>query len=59
MILAEFLTHHHGARPHRTLAQLSPHQSETASPEPSDLPAYRPRRKPIPGGLTSRYQVAV
>jgi hypothetical protein len=39
------------------LGQLSPSQAEAAPPEPIDLAAYRLRRKPILGGLTSEYQV--
>jgi putative transposase len=58
LVLTEFLAHYNAVRPHRTLRQLSPHQAETAPPEPIDLSAYRPRRKPILGGLTSEYHVA-
>lgn len=59
LVLQEFLAHYNGTRPHRALHQLSPHQAETTPPAPIDLAAYRLRRKPILGGLTSRYQVAV
>ena len=58
LVLTEFLAHYNGTRPHRTLHQLSPHQAETAAPEPINLAAHRLRRKPILGGLTSEYQIA-
>lgn len=41
-----------------TLSQLSRYQVETAPPEPIDIAAYRLRRKPILGALTSEYQTA-
>jgi putative transposase len=58
VLLQVFLAHYNSVRPHRSLAQLSPGQAETAPPEPIDLSAYRLRRKPILGGLTSEYRVA-
>ena len=58
VVLAEFLAHYNRVRPHSSLGQISPHQAETAPPEPIDLSAYRLRRKPILGGPTSEYQVA-
>jgi len=58
VLLQVFLAHYNSVRPHRTLAQLSHGQAETALPEPIDLSAYRLCRKPILGGLTSEYQIA-
>jgi hypothetical protein len=52
---AEYTLHYNAVRPHRALRQLSPSQAETAPPEPIDLAAYRLRRKPVLGGLTSEY----
>ena len=57
-VLNEYLTHYNTARPHRTLRQLSPHQTETAPPEPINIADYQLRRKPILGGLTNEYQIA-
>jgi len=58
LVLTEFLGRYNGVRPHRALRQLSRCQAETAAPEPIDLAAYRLRRKPVLGGLTSEYQIA-
>ena len=58
LVLDEFLAHYNRVRPPRALRQLSPHQAETALPAPIDLAAYRLRRKPVLGGLTSEYQIA-
>jgi transposase InsO family protein len=57
-VLDEYLTHYNSTRPHRTLRQLSPRQTETAPPEPIDIADYRLRCKPILGGLTNEYQIA-
>jgi len=57
LVLTEFLAHYNTVRAHRALGQLSPSQAETAGPEPIDLAAFRLRRKPIFGGLTSEYQI--
>jgi hypothetical protein len=58
LVLTGFLAHYNAARPRRTLRQLSPHQAGTAPPEPIDPSAYRLRRKPVLGGLTSECQIA-
>ncbi len=49
-VLDEYLTHYNSVRPHRTLRQLSPHQTETETvpPEPIDLATHRLRRKHRP-----------
>jgi hypothetical protein len=58
LVLIEYLTHYNDVRPHRTLGQLSPHQAETAPPEPINLADYRVRRNAVLSGLTSEYQIA-
>lgn len=57
-VLTTHLDHHNTARPHRSLGQLTPAQTETKSPEPIDLADYRLRRKAILGGRTHEYQIA-
>jgi hypothetical protein len=49
---------HNGARPHRSLQQLSPHQAENAPPAPINLAEHRLRRKPILAGLANEYRIA-
>jgi transposase InsO family protein len=57
-ILTVYLRHFNTARPHRTLAHLSPAQAETRPPEPIDLADYKVRRRPVLDGLTSEYEIA-
>jgi hypothetical protein len=47
-VITVYLAHFNAARPHRSLEQLTPSQSETEPPEPIDLAGSRIRRKPIP-----------
>lgn len=56
--LEEYSTHHNSPRPHRTLRQLNPHQTETAPPEPINLADHQLLRRAIFGGLTNEYQIA-
>jgi len=56
-VLAEYLTHHNTARPHRALGQLPPAQAPTQPPA-IDLAEHRIRRKQVLGGLVSEYQIA-
>jgi putative transposase len=57
-VLADYLRHYNTARPHRALAQLTPAQAETGSPEPVNLADHRVRRRPVLGGLTHEYTIA-
>jgi transposase InsO family protein len=57
-ILTDYLHHFNAARPHRTLAQLTPAQAETNPPQVIDLASYQVRRRVILNGLTSEYQFA-
>ncbi|MEV0705370.1 integrase core domain-containing protein [Saccharopolyspora sp. NPDC050389] len=57
-ILTLYARHFNAARPHRTLAQLTPAQAQTRPPEPIDLADYKVRRRPILAGLTSEYEIA-
>ena len=54
-VLTTYLDHHNKARPHRSLGQRTPAQTETKPPEPINLADYRLRRKSILGGLTHEY----
>jgi putative transposase len=56
-ILTIYLHHFNTARPHRTLAQLTPAQAETQPPPVINLADHHVRRKPILDGLTSEYQI--
>ena len=57
-ILTNYLHHFNAARPHRTLAQLTPPQAETQPPPVINIADHPVRRKPILDGLTSEYQIA-
>jgi putative transposase len=57
-ILTVYLHHFNTARPHRTLAQLTPTQTETRPPHLINLASYQVRRRAILDGLTSEYQIA-
>jgi putative transposase len=52
-----YLHHFNTARPHRTLAQLTPAQAETQPPQMINLADHQIRRRPILDGLTSEYQI--
>ncbi|MCA1709167.1 MAG: integrase core domain-containing protein [Actinobacteria bacterium] len=56
-ILTVYLHHFNAARPHRTLAQLTPAQAETQLPPVINLIDHQVRRRPILGGLTSEYHI--
>jgi putative transposase len=56
-VLAEYLLHYNGARPHRTLGQLPPAHANARPPQ-IDLAEHRVRRKQVLGGLTHEYQTA-
>jgi hypothetical protein len=56
-VLTEYLRHYNAARPHRALGQVAPAQAHTRPPE-INLAEHRIRRKQVPGGLTSEYQIA-
>jgi hypothetical protein len=56
-ILTIYLHHFNTARPHRTLGQLTPAQTETEPPPVINLADYRVRRRAILHGLTSEYQL--
>jgi hypothetical protein len=51
-----YLEHFNAARPHRSLGQLIPAQTETRDPQPINLAEHRIRRTPILTGLTSQYE---
>ena len=57
-VLTEYLRQYNGARPHRSLGQLTPAQADTRPPEPINIAEYRIRRKQVLGGLTHEYYVA-
>jgi hypothetical protein len=56
-ILTVYLHHFNAARPHRTLAQLTPAQAETQPPPAINLASHQVRRRAILNGLTSEYQI--
>jgi putative transposase len=57
-ILTIYLDHFNNARPHRTLGQLAPAQTETQPPPVTNLADHQVHRRPILGGLTNEYQIA-
>jgi putative transposase len=57
-ILTIYLHHFNTARPHRTLAQLTPAEAETQPPPLINLADHQVHRRPILDGLTSEYQIA-
>ena len=56
-VLAGYLLHYNGARPHRTLGQLPPAHAHTRPPQ-IDLAEHQVRRKQVLGGLTHEYKIA-
>jgi transposase InsO family protein len=56
-VLTEYLAHCNAARPHRALGQLPPAHAHRRPPE-INLAEHRTRRTEVPGGLTSKYEVA-
>jgi transposase InsO family protein len=57
-VLTEYLPHYNTARPHRSLARLTPAQAGTCPPEPVNLAEQRIGRKQVLSGLTHEYYVA-
>src|ERR1022692_2089357 len=57
-VLTEYLLHYNTARPHRFLSQLTPAQSDSQPPEPTNLADHRIRQKQVLGGLTCEYYIA-
>jgi putative transposase len=57
-ILTSYLHHFNAARPHRTLGQLAPAQTETQPPPMINLASYQIRRTAILDGLISEYHRA-
>ena len=57
-ILTIYLHHFNTARPHRTLGQLAPVQTETGPPHVINIADYQVHRRPILDGLTSEYHIA-
>jgi putative transposase len=56
--LTSYLHHFNAARPHRTLGQLAPAQTETQPPPMINLANYQSRRTAILDGLISEYHRA-
>lgn len=57
-ILTSYLHHFNAARPHRTLGQLTPAQTETQPPPMINLANYQMRRTVILDGLITEYHRA-
>jgi hypothetical protein len=57
-VLTVYLRHFNTARPHRSLKQFAPAQTENLPPTPVDLAGYRVRRRPVLDGLTGEYEIA-
>lgn len=57
-ILTVYFHHFNTVRPHRTLGQLAPLQSETQPPHVINLADHQVRRRPILDGLTNEYHLA-
>jgi putative transposase len=57
-ILTMYLHHFNAARPHRTLKQLTPTQTETQPPRVTNLANNPVRRRAILDGLTNEYHLA-
>jgi putative transposase len=53
-VLAEYVAHYNGHRPHRSLGQQPPNPS----PHVADLTTARVQRRPILGGLINEYAQA-
>ena len=60
-VLTEYAVHYNAVRPHQGIAQRVPEQdpNKPAVATVIDLDTARIRRRPILGGLTSEYQIAV
>jgi putative transposase len=56
--LTEYLRHYNAARPHRSLGQLTPAQTETQPPQTINLAEHQVHRRHVLGGLTHEYYVA-
>jgi hypothetical protein len=57
-VLTEYLRHYNTARPHRSLGQFTPAQTDRQPPDPVNLTDHRIHRKQILGGLTYEYYIA-
>ncbi|WP_328541974.1 integrase core domain-containing protein [Streptomyces sp. NBC_00117] len=56
-VLAEYIRHYNGHRPHQSRQQLPPDSAEPATPATvTELQAHRLRRQRLLGGLISQYQ---
>lgn len=56
-VLAEYLRHYNGHRPHQSRQQLSPDSAEPATPATvTNLQAHRIRRQRLLGGLINQYE---
>jgi hypothetical protein len=55
-LLTEYLRHYNSARPHRSLGQLAPAQTDTRPPE-INLAEHRVRQRQVLGGLTHEYPI--
>jgi hypothetical protein len=59
-VLAEYAGHYNTARPHQGIGQRVPdHDPDQQVASVIDLDTARTHRRPVLGGLTSEYQVAV
>jgi len=59
-VLAEYATHYNGARPHQGIAQRVPdHDPDQQVATVIDLDTARIHRRPVLGGITNEYHVAV
>ncbi|HEV2342709.1 MAG TPA: integrase core domain-containing protein [Actinocrinis sp.] len=56
--LTRWLQHYSHSRPHRSLGQLTPDQTEHEPPRPINLAEHRLRRHAILGGITHEYWTA-
>jgi putative transposase len=57
-VLTEYLHHYNTVRPHRSLGQLTPAQTDSQPPEPVNLADHRIRHKQVLAGLTREYYIA-
>jgi putative transposase len=58
-VLAEYIQHYNGHRPHQSRQQLPPDSNEPPAPATvTDLQAHRIRRQPVLGGLINEYHRA-
>jgi hypothetical protein len=59
-VLAKYVAHYNAARPHQGITQRCPEDDPDRAPAAViDLSAARVRRRPVLGGITSEYQIAV